>query len=154
MTLVLGKAVNTAFERTIADALVDVATELRLADPAELMMMIRREQAANIADLVNSSTELFYRYGTFRYALAASFELRWNSTPAASFEMEFNNALVCAFFSLVIGERRAAVNVRHVFFEETGLSLPLRKRRLEAAIADARVGLVPPTRPSSGSSAA
>ena len=51
-------------ERIIADALVDVATELRLTDAAELILMIRNDHAANIADLVNSSTELFYKSGT------------------------------------------------------------------------------------------
>ena len=41
--------------------MVDVATELRPADPSELILMIRGEQAANIADLVNSSSELFFQ---------------------------------------------------------------------------------------------
>ena len=45
-----------ARERIIADALVDVASELRLTDAAELMLMIHNDHAANIADLVNSST--------------------------------------------------------------------------------------------------
>ena len=48
-------------ERMLADAMVDVATELRLADPLEFLMMIRGDQDANIADLVNSSSELFFR---------------------------------------------------------------------------------------------
>ena len=34
--------------------------------------MIRSEQAANIADLVNSSSELFFSGGTLRYALSAA----------------------------------------------------------------------------------
>ena len=42
-------------ERIIADALVDVATELRLADAAELILMIRSDHAANIADLVRAA---------------------------------------------------------------------------------------------------
>src|SRR5215469_13492017 len=50
-----------ASEQIIADALVDVASELRLPDAAELMSMILNDHAANIADLVNSSTELFSR---------------------------------------------------------------------------------------------
>ncbi len=139
MKLPVSYAVHPFYEEAIAHALVDVATELRLADPAELMLMIRKEQAANIADLVNSSTELFYRHGTFRYALTASFEMKWNSTPTASFEMEFNNANVCAFFRLMIGERRAGVNVRHVFFDEPDVGYASRRRRLAEAIIDARI---------------
>ena len=43
-------------EKALADALVDVATELRLSDPTEFILLVRGEQAANISDLVNSSS--------------------------------------------------------------------------------------------------
>ena len=39
-------------ERVIADALIDVASELRLTDAAELINLIRNDEAANLADLV------------------------------------------------------------------------------------------------------
>ena len=68
-------------EQIIANALVDFASELRLTDAAELMSMIRNDHAANIADLVNSSTELFFKSGTLRYALSASFKAPWDATP-------------------------------------------------------------------------
>src|SRR5271163_3342090 len=84
-------------ERIIADALVDVATELRLTDAAELILMIRSDHSANIADLVNSSTELFFKSGTLRYALSASFKAPWDATPIVELDMEFRHAAVCAF---------------------------------------------------------
>ena len=44
--------------------------ELRLTDAAELMADDPgASHAANIADLVNSSTELFFKSGTLRYAV-------------------------------------------------------------------------------------
>ena len=61
-------------ERVIAAALIDVASELRLTDVAELINLIRNDETANLADLVNSSTELFYKSGALRYALTASFK--------------------------------------------------------------------------------
>ena len=79
----------SAYERVLADAIVEVATELRLADPIEFVLMIRGEQAANIADLVNSSSELFFKSGSLKYALAAGCELRWDSTPTVRLDMEF-----------------------------------------------------------------
>jgi hypothetical protein len=72
-----------AREQIIADALVDVASELRLTDAAELMSMILNDHAANIADLVNSSTELFFKTGTLRYALSASFTAPWDATRSS-----------------------------------------------------------------------
>lgn len=127
-------------ERILADALVDVATELRLVDPTEFILMIRGDQAANIADLVNSSSELFFKNGALRYGLAAGCHLRWESTPTVSLDMEFRHAAVCVFFRLMIGRARAAVEVLDVVFDDE--QAPAREgdhERLQAAIANARL---------------
>ena len=126
-------------EEIIANAMIDVASELRLADAGELVTMIRGDQAANIADLVNSSTELFFKNGTVRYALAAGCCVQWDATPVIRLDMEFRHARVCAFFRLVIGRKRAGVELVEIMFEEEGLDRAARKDRLAAAIADARL---------------
>ena len=71
----------------------------RLTDAAELMSMIRNDHAANIADLVNSSTELFFKSGTLRYALSASFKAPWDATPVVEIDMEFRHAAVSCLLS-------------------------------------------------------
>ena len=126
-------------EQIIADALVDVASELRLTDAAELMAMIRNDQAANIADLVNSSTELYFRSGTLRYALSASFKAPWDATPTVEIDMEFRHAAVCAFFRLKIGQRRAGVEIIDILFDEQGLDDFAKVERLSAALKSARL---------------
>ncbi len=124
-------------EKALADAIVDVATELRLSDPTEFILLVRGEQAANISDLVNSSSELFFKKGALRYGLSADCALGWGSTPSVSLDMEFNHDRVTAFFRLIIGGSRAAVEVVDVFFdEETG---PHDAERLRRAIAAARL---------------
>lgn len=129
-----------AHERVLADAMVDVATELRLADPTEFILMIRGDQAANIADLVNSSSELFFKAGALKYALSARCELRWESTPIVRLDMEFRHASVTVFFRLTIGRVRAAVEILDVFFEAEGVARQGSEHdRLRAAIADARL---------------
>ncbi len=135
-------------EQMIADAMVDVATELRLADPSELILMIRGEQAANIADLVNSSSELFFKSGTLRYALSAGCDVQWDSTPTIRLDMEFRYAAVSAFFRLMIGRKRAGVDVVEVLFDDDGLDGAAQDQRLSAAIAGAR--LRPPRGASGG----
>ena len=131
---------RSAHERILADAMVDVATELRLADLTELFLMIRSEQAANIADLVNSSSELFFKSGALKYALSAGCELRWETAPTVRLDMEFRHATVTVFFQLTIGRERAAVEVLDVFFEGgEGPAGVTDKERLCAAIADARL---------------
>jgi hypothetical protein len=126
-------------ERVIAAALVDVASELRLTDVAELINLIRNDEAANLADLVNSSTELFYKSGTLRYALTANFKAPWDATPEVALDMEFRYARVSAFFRLTIGRRRAGVEIQDVLFDEDGLDESAKVERLTAAFASARV---------------
>jgi hypothetical protein len=126
-------------EQIIADALVGFASELRLTDAAELMSMIRNDHAANLADLVNSSTELFFKSGTLRYALSASFKAPWDATPTVEIDMEFRHAAVCAFFRLTIGQRRAGVEIRDILFEEQGLDEFAKAERLSCALETARL---------------
>jgi hypothetical protein len=126
-------------EQIIADALVGVASELRLTDAAELMSMIRNDHAANIADLVNSSTELFFKSGTLRYALSARFKAPWDATPTVEIDMEFRHAAVCAFFRLKIGERRAGVEIIDILFDEPGLDDFAKAERLSTALENARL---------------
>lgn len=126
-------------ERIIANALIDVASELRLTDVTELINLIRNDQEANLADLVNSSTELFYKSGTLRYALSASFRAPWDATPEVALDMEFRHAMVSVFFRLTIGKRRAGVEIIDVLFDEEGLDERAKVERLKAALASARV---------------
>ncbi len=126
-------------ERIIASALIDVASELRLTDVTELINLIRNDQEANLADLVNSSTELFYKSGTLRYALSASFRAPWDATPEVALDMEFRHAMVSVFFRLTIGKRRAGVEIIDVLFDEEGLDERAKVERLKAALASARV---------------
>jgi hypothetical protein len=126
-------------EQIIANGLVGFASELRLTDAAELMSMIQNDQAANLADLVNSSTELFFKSGTMRYALSASFKAPWDATPTVEIDMEFRHAAVCAFFRLTIGQRRAGVEIQDILFEEQGLDEFAKAERLSRALETARL---------------
>jgi hypothetical protein len=140
MTTKHGPVDRSVHERILADAMVDVATELRLADLTELFLMIRSDQAANIADLINSSSELFFKSGALKYALSAGCELRWESAPTVQLDLEFRHATVTVFFRLTIGRERAAVEVLDVFFEGDDYLGSLGEReRLCAAISDARL---------------
>jgi hypothetical protein len=104
-------------ERALAGAIVEVATELRLSDPIAFILLVRGEQEANIADLVNSSSELFFQKGALRYGLAADCALGWGSPPSVSLDMEFRHDGVTAFFRLILGGSRAAIEVVEVLLD-------------------------------------
>jgi hypothetical protein len=126
-------------EKIIAEGIVDVATELRLADVSDLMLFIRSDQTANIEDLVNSSTELYFRNGTLKYALVAGCSVRWDALPTIMLDMEFRHAAVSVFFRLVLSQSRAAVEIIDIFFDEQGLSQEAKIQKLTAAVADAKL---------------
>ena len=126
-------------ERALADAIVGVATELRLADPTEFILLVRGEQAANISDLVNSSSELFFKKGALRYGLAADCVLGWGTPPSVSLDMEFRHESVTAFFRLILGGQRAAVEIVEVLLDDERADEPRTAERLRNAIAAARL---------------
>jgi hypothetical protein len=139
MTLEAYKTHVRDLEKIIAEAIVDVATELRLADVSDLMLFIRSDQTANIEDLVNSSTELYFRNGTLKYALVAGCSVRWDALPTIMLDMEFRHAAVSVFFRLVLSQSRAAVEIIDIFFDEQGLAQEAKIDRLIAAVADAKL---------------
>ncbi len=126
-------------ERVLAGAIVDVATELRLSDPTEFILLVRGEQAANIADLVNSSSELFFKRGALRYGLSADWALGWGSPPSVSLDMEFRHDRVTAFFRLILGGSRAAVEVVAVLLDDEDEAAGRAAERLARAIAAAKL---------------
>ena len=67
-----------ASEQIIARGMVDVASELRLVDPGLLVAMIQGGKEASIADLVNSSTEMYFRRGALQYALSSECRVSWD----------------------------------------------------------------------------
>jgi hypothetical protein len=139
MTIETQKPYFGVLEKIIAEGIVDVATELRLADVSDLMLFIRCEQTANIEDLVNSSTELYFRNGTLKYALVAGCSVRWDSSPTILLDMEFRDAGVSVFFRLVLSQSRAAVEIIDIFFDEKGLDPEDKTQRLIEAVANAKL---------------
>ena len=127
------------FESLLAEALVDVATEIRLTDPCELVGLIRGERTANLADLVTSSTELYFKSGTVRYGWFAVCRVNWNEAPEFGLSMEFRHRGISAFFQLLIGRKKAAVALVDVQFGDENLEESERRERLANAITDAKL---------------
>ena len=124
--------------KALADAIKDVAGELRLIDVADFIAYIRAEQFANIQDVVNSSVELFFKHGTLTYGSAAEFDLTWDSLPTVVLDMEFRHMTVTVLFSLTLRAFNAAIDVRYISFGEPA-SDEENTRRLSQALAAARL---------------
>lgn len=133
-------------EKALADGLRDVATELRMIDPADYVAFIRTDQFGNLRNLVNSSTEMFFKPGTISFGLSGEAELRWDQEPLVSLDMEFHHMQVSAYFRLVLHAMHAGVELDYVQFEGGAADPDANTRRLVEAIAGARLKPVKPPR--------
>ena len=110
---------NTTLERekALADGLRDVASELRLIDAADLIAFIRTEQFANIANLVSSSTELYFKPGTFNFGQSADIDVKWGAAPTIALDMEFHHMRVNVYFRLLLEALQAGIEINYISFE-------------------------------------
>ncbi len=135
-------------EKILAESLADVATELRLVNVVDLIFYVQGQRCANLEDLVNSSAELYFKYGAVRYAWSADLEVVWDALPTISLSMEFCWRGVTAFFNLCLNAARAGVDIQHLAFDNAWGEAAERLRLFSLAVADSR--LTPPRRPPSG----
>lgn len=131
-------------EKALADGLRDVASELRMVEPADFIAFIKTEQFGNLRTLVNSSTEMFFKPGTICFGLSGEVELEWGSAPSISLDMEFHNEGVSAYFRLVLWSLEAGVEINYLTFKNSSPDPDENTERLVSAIANAR--LVPASR--------
>jgi hypothetical protein len=117
---------------------------LRLVDPADFIAFIRNEQFGNIRNIVNSSTEMFFRPGTICFGLSGEVDLPWGCAPCIALDMEFHHLNVSAYFRLVLQSLHAGIEISYVSFEGGSEDPDKNTARLIEAIEDARVA--PPAR--------
>lgn len=141
-----GKDYSREREKALADGLRDVASELRLVDPADFIAYIRTEQFGNIRNLVNSSTEMFFKPGTICFGLSGEVELPWGCAPCIALDMEFHHLNVSAYFRLVLQSLQAGIEISYVSFEGGSQDPDQNTARLVEAIEDARLAKARPSR--------
>jgi len=125
--------------QALAEALREVAGELRLVDLADFVTFIHKEQFTNIQDVVNSSIELFFKHGTLTYGAMASFELEWDRPPTVTICLEFNHSSVSILFDLVLQTFDAGVEIRAISFADHFTTPSEETKKIVAAIAAARL---------------
>jgi hypothetical protein len=134
-------------EKALADGIKEVASELRLVDAADFVAFIRTEQFGNVANLVNSSTELYFKPDTLTFGLSGDIDLQWGSPPSVSFDMEFHHLQVNVYFRLLLQAMHASVEIDYITFEGGSADPDENTRRLIEAIASARLSPVRPASP-------
>ena len=138
-----GHANTLEHEKALADGLRDVAAELRLIDAADLTAFLRTERFGNIANLVNSSTELYFKPGTLRFGLSGDVRLKWGEEPIVELDLEFAHKGVMVNFRLVLQALQAGLEINYIAFAPGSASPEENTIQLVEAIADARLTPIP-----------
>lgn len=130
-------------EKALAEALREIASELRLIEAGDLVAFIRTGQLGNIRTLVNASTEMYFQPGTISFGRNAVADVSWGSAPRISLDMEFHHRLVNVFFRLVLEDGEAGVEIDYISFGGREKSPAEDTRRFIDALADARISPLP-----------
>ncbi len=127
-------------EAALAEAVKEVASELRLIEAGDLVAYLRTEQLGNVRSLVNASTEMYFKPGTLRFGLTGQAEVAWNSAPRIVLDMEFHHRRINVFFRLLLENDEAGVEIDYLSFGSGADRNPDENtRRLLEALADARI---------------
>ncbi|WP_321505747.1 hypothetical protein [Breoghania sp.] len=126
-------------EQILAQAIQDVAAELRLIDVTDLIFHVLAGKHANIDDLVRSSTELYFKPNTMCYGSAANLELTWGSTPTIILDLQFRHHGVWIHFGLSLSALQAGVDMYHIEFSEPSENPQANTELLISALKDARL---------------
>jgi hypothetical protein len=126
-------------ERIIGEGIREVVAELRLVEVVDYVAFLRMDRLGNIADIVNSSSQLFMKAGTLRFSGEGEVHLTWNTPPVIDLGMEFRHGGVSAHFKLGLAAAAASVTLTYLAFDDPDLSVDAQTERLVAAVASARL---------------
>jgi len=124
----------------LADALRDTVAELRLIEAGDMIAYMRTGLWANIADLVQSSSELSFSEGTLAFACSGEFTVGYGEPASVSLDMEFQHESVTAFFTLTLAPHETRIEIRKVWFATLPVDDEAGTRLFSHAVASARLG--------------
>lgn len=130
-------------EKALGHGVRELASDLRLVEPADYINFVRTERFANIANLIASSAELFFKPGTIYFGHSGDVDVSWDQPPTVALDMEFRHKHVSVYFRLVLEAQQAGVEITYVAFDGASDEPDENTQRLIDAIADARLMPIP-----------
>ncbi len=128
-----------AFAVILTHGLSGVIEELRTIDPIDLVSFVRFGSYAALEDLLQSSTELFFRENTVTFGWTAGVDLSWDQGPTVTLGMEFRQGDVSVFFDLSLSAATHSVDVVSVLFDPPCRDSAEQLAVLAEAVADAHL---------------
>lgn len=124
-------------ERLLAESVLDLASELRLIDAADMIAWLRCHRFGNIASLVSSSAELMFKPSTLRFSFSGAAELTWDGDLAVHMDMEFHHHSVDCYFKLHLLKAHAGVVITYLAVDGLPCNNAAASNRFGEVLADA-----------------
>ncbi len=131
---------TTNLTALLLEALTGTVAELRLIDAGDMITFMRTGRWANVADLVQSSSEMHFADGSLVFACSGDFAVGYSEPASVSLDMEFQHEAVTAFFTLTLAPRETRVEIRKLFFASPPESEAAGARIFAQALATTRRG--------------
>jgi len=126
-------------EALISDAIRSFVAEMGLVDPADLIAYIRLERYANLNDVIDSSLEMHFKPGTFKFGYGAECHVDWAADIKISLDMEFCHQDVNAQFRLLLDGKDGGVELDQVIFTDHAGDIATNTNALKKALKDSRI---------------
>ena len=126
---------RAAFAAIMAQSLAEVIEELHAIDPLDLVSYIRFGCFSAIEDLLQTSTELFFRDGTLTFGWSASADVSWDAVPVVTLGLEFRARSVSVFFDLTMRAAERLISIASVLFDPICPDPLEQKTQLREALA-------------------
>ncbi|MDI7863386.1 hypothetical protein MRS76_15630 [Rhizobiaceae bacterium n13] len=132
-------------ERIVANAILPVASELRLLDASDIISLLRFECYGNLAELVSSAAELYFHPGTINFGSGGDYTLEWNGVPEVTLDLEIKPKGVTVYARLTLAAEHAAIEINHVAFQEPAADPRANTAFLERSLNEARFSRTSPS---------
>ena len=126
-------------EALISDAIRSFVAEMGLVDPADLIAYIRLERYANLNDVIDSSLEMHFKPGAFKFGYGAECHVDWAAEMKISLDMEFCHKDVNAQFRLLLDGKDGGVELDQVVFTDHAGDIATNTNALKKALKDSRI---------------
>ena len=131
------------YEKILAHGIKEVIAELCLIDANIIVTHVCNGLHANIADLVDSSAELYFREGSLSYGHSAEVDFEWGKAAAVILSMEFVHPTATTFFKLILHGCYVGITIERVLLSNKSGDMTLDLERFGSAVREARISAPP-----------
>ena len=132
-------SLTTKYEEVLGGHIVELLSELRSYEAADLIALIQLDRIVSLRSLVQSDCELLFKPQAMAMGEHAEVIVRWDAPPKIRLGMVFRNRDVELYYRLTLEASEAAIEIDFLRFLDPNVQSGDRINRLDAALGNARI---------------